>query len=121
QVSAMINLMRNLGGSIGISAVTTLIARRQQVHQYYLSRNTFEYNPFLQNLLTNMTNHFAQRSSEADAQMQAFRGIYQTVQQQASVLAYIDTFRITGVVCLLAIILLFFAKKTKGGESAAAH
>jgi MFS transporter, DHA2 family, multidrug resistance protein len=33
QVSAMTNLMRNMGGSIGISAVTTLLARRQQIHQ----------------------------------------------------------------------------------------
>src|SRR5262249_10390600 len=39
QVSALTNLMRNIGGSIGISAVTTLLAQRQQVHQAYLVHN----------------------------------------------------------------------------------
>jgi len=42
QVSAMTNLMRNVGGSIGISTVTTLIARGAQAHQDYLARNTFQ-------------------------------------------------------------------------------
>ena len=47
QVSGLLNLMRNLGGSVGISAVTTLIARRQQEHQFYLARNTFAANPHI--------------------------------------------------------------------------
>jgi DHA2 family multidrug resistance protein len=41
QISGLVNLMRNMGGSIGISAATTLIARHQQIHQFHLVRNTF--------------------------------------------------------------------------------
>ena len=117
----MVNLIRNLGGSIGISAVTTLVAQRQQVHQHYLARNTYEYNPQFQSLLGQMCAHFGERSGEAQAHLQALRSIYATVQQQAKVVAYIDTFWITGTVCLLATGLLFFARKAKPGQAPAGH
>ena len=111
----MVNLIRNLGGSIGISAVTTLVAQRQQVHQHYLARNTYEYNPQFQSLLAQMSAHFDERSGEAQAHLQALRSIYATVQH------YIDTFWITGTVCLLATGLLFFARKAKPGQAPAGH
>jgi DHA2 family multidrug resistance protein len=121
QVSGMINLMRNLGGSIGISAVTTLLARRQQVHQLYLSRNTSIYGPRLEAALQQMTMHFRQRTGAAHALQQAHGQMYAIVQRQAAVLSYIDTFWIMGTLCLLAILLLFFAKRTKPGQAAMAH
>jgi DHA2 family multidrug resistance protein len=121
QVSGLMNLMRNLGGSIGISSVTTLIARRQQVHQAYLARNTFEANPQLQHALTGITSHFRSRIGAAEATRHAYGQIYATVQRQAAVLAYIDTFWVMGALCLLAIGLLFFAKKNKPGSAAMAH
>ena len=96
QVSAMINLMRNMGGSIGISAVTTLVVRRAQVHQYYLARNTYEYNPWFQQLLSQLSARFGECTGEAEALRQSYRQAYNLVQQQATVLAYIDTFWILG-------------------------
>jgi MFS transporter, DHA2 family, multidrug resistance protein len=84
--------MRNVGGSIGISAVTTLVVRRQQVHQHYLARNTFESNPDLQQVLTQMTARFQARTGSAEAMRQAYGRIYGLVQRQTSVLAYIHTF-----------------------------
>jgi DHA2 family multidrug resistance protein len=121
QVSGLVNLMRNIGGSIGISAATTLIARRQQAHQIYLARDTFLYNPRLQHALTGLSHVFGARSGPAQAQRQSYMLIYRTVQRQAAVLAYIDTFWILGAVCLFAILLLFFAKKNKPGAAAMAH
>jgi hypothetical protein len=50
--------MRKMGGSIGISAVTTLLARRQQLHQDYLARKTFQYNPGRDGALTARCNAF---------------------------------------------------------------
>jgi DHA2 family multidrug resistance protein len=111
QVSGLMNLMRNLGGSIGISAVTTSIARRQQVHQAYLARNTFEFNPHLQQTLAEMTSRFSARFGPAEATRRAYGEIYASVQSQAAVLAYIDTFWIMATVCILAIGLLFLAKR----------
>jgi MFS transporter, DHA2 family, multidrug resistance protein len=121
QVSAMTNLMRNIGGSIGISAVTTLVQRREQVHQYYLAKNTYEYSPQLQQLLSQLTERLGERTGQTEALRQAYGEIYRFIQLQASVLAYIDTFWILGGFCLVAVLLLFFAKKTKPGSAAAAH
>lgn len=121
QVSGMINLMRNVGGSIGISAATTLIARRAQVHQVYLARNAFSSNPRLQPMLDQMATHFGTRSGPAHAMQQAYANVYAMIQRQAAVLAYIDTFWVMGGLCFLAIGLLFFAKKNKPGAAAMAH
>jgi DHA2 family multidrug resistance protein len=101
--------------------VTTLLARRQQMHQVYLARNLFEYNPRLQQALTQMTNLFTARSGEAQAQREAYGQLYRNVQRQASVLAYTDIFWIFGSLALLSIVLVFFAKKTKPGQAAMSH
>jgi DHA2 family multidrug resistance protein len=121
QVSAMINLMRNIGGSVGISAVETLIARRQQVHQDYLARNTFQGNPQFRQLLQQMTDHLSDHSGGTHAMRQAYDQIYGMLQRQASVLAYVDTFWIMGILSLLALGLLFLAKKNKPGTGVMAH
>ncbi len=121
QVSGLINLMRNMGGSIGISAVTTLIVRRQQVHQNYLARNTLEYNPHFRQFVTDLTARFQSRTGSVEAMRQAYGRIYAMVQRQASVLAYIDTFWILATMCILAIGLLFLAKKSKPGQAAMGH
>jgi len=121
QVSGLLNLMRNLGGSVGISTVTTLLARRQQEHQVYLTRHTFAANPQVQKTLAAMTSRFSSRSGTADATRHVYGHIYATVQRQAAVLAYIDTLWIMGALCLLAIGLLFFARKNKPGSAAMAH
>jgi DHA2 family multidrug resistance protein len=115
------NLMRNLGGSVGISAATTLIARRQQVHQAYLARNTFQHNPQLQHALTGIAQRLTPGLGAAEAMKRAYGQIYGIVQRQAAVLAYIDTFWIMGSLCLLAVGLLFFARKNKPGAGAMAH
>jgi len=121
QVSGMINLMRNMGGSIGISAVTTLLVRRAQVHQVYLAHNTFAGNPRLHEAITGMASRFAQRAGDVQAQHQAYAALYRTVGRQARVLAYMDAFQIMGIICFAALPLLLLAKKPKPGQAAAAH
>jgi DHA2 family multidrug resistance protein len=121
QVSAMINRMRNMGGSIGISAVTTLIERRTQVHQAYLVHNISSASTRLQRVLAEMTAHFATRTGEVEATRQAYARIYEELGRQATMLAYIDTFHVMGVVCLVAIGLLLVARKTNPGSAPVAH
>ena len=121
QVSGMVNLMRNIGGSVGISAATTLLARREQAHQVYLAAKTFQYNPRLQEIITQMTSRAQTRSDPTLALRQTYGRLYFTVQRQASVLAYIDVFQIMGAACLLVMLLLFLAKPNKPGTAAMAH
>ena len=121
QISGLMNLMRNVGGSVGISAVTTLLARRQQLHQNYLAQHTFQYNPRLQAALSRMTTHFQDRVDQHHAIELAYGQLYQSVQRQASVLAYVDVFWILGTLCLAAIALVFFANRSKPGQAAMGH
>ena len=121
QVSAMTNLMRNIGGSIGISAVTTLLARRQQTHQVFLASHIYPSNPRFQEAVSQIAARIGERTGEAQATRQAYGVIYRQVQRQAAVLAYIDILWILGTVCLVSIVFLFFAKKTKPGQARMGH
>jgi DHA2 family multidrug resistance protein len=121
QVSAMINLMRNLGGSIGISLVTTMLARRTQVHQAYLTANTYAANPRIQEALAGIAGQLGARSGPVQAARQAYGVLAAQVMRQATMLSYIDVFRLMGIICLAAMLLLFFAKKIKPGRAAMGH
>ena len=121
QVSAMVNLMRNVGGSVGISASTTLLARRQQVHQNYLVARVFDGNPHLQQVLTLLSNRLDVRGGASHASKLSYGRIFAMVQQQAAVLSYDDVFRVMGVVCLIAVAIVWLAKKSKPGQARMGH
>ena len=87
QVSGLINLMRNVGGSIGISAVTTMIARRQQVNQVNLICHTYQYHAHFQQFMTQLTHRFSEQTGAINATQRAYGQIYGTIQRQAAVLA----------------------------------
>jgi len=120
QVSAMINLLRNLGGSVGISALSTMLARRSQVHQSYLAAHTSS--PAFANVLhTAKRMFFTAGNSLPDAAKLANGELYRTVQQQATALAYIDAIRLLTVCCVLALPLIVFARRNRPGGAAMAH
>lgn len=120
QVSAMINLCRNLGGSIGISALSTLLFRRAQMHQSYLSAHTTAATMAAR---VAGTRDFLFRAGSAlpDAARQANGQIYQSLQQQASALAYVDVIRVFAVGCAVALPLLLLARRNRPGGVAMAH
>ncbi len=120
QVSAMINLCRNMGGSIGISALSTLLARRTQAHQTYLSAHT-DSPAFSAAVSSAKTLLFHSGASLPDAAMKANAEFYHTLTQQATALAYIDVIRLFALGCVLALPLLLFAQRNRGGAPAMAH
>mgnify|MGYP000571327606 CR=1 FL=1 len=106
EVSAMINLSRNIGGSVGISLVTTWLAKRQQFHQHVLISHITPYSHATKKTLHGLTQHFEKLGSNAGhATHQAYGVIYNQVQQQAAMLSYIDDYWLLGV--LLAILTPF--------------
>jgi DHA2 family multidrug resistance protein len=121
--SGIINLARNLGGSAGISFVTTMLARRAQFHQNVIVSHVTETNPIYQQYFEGakaMLIH--QGANVVDAAAKAKALIYGLVQQQATMLAYIDSFWVFAFVFVVLIPFVFLMKKTvphKG--SAAAH
>ncbi len=101
-VSAMINFMRNIGASVGTSLVTTLVARRAQVHQTYLSARLSPEDPAFQEHLQGLARQFSDAGSGAyQAHEQAYAAIYQTVQAQARTLAFIDTYALLALGAIL--------------------
>jgi DHA2 family multidrug resistance protein len=121
QVSAMINLFRNLGGSIGISAIGTLLARRTQVHQTYLAAHSSS-PAFDAALASARTLLIRAGTSIPDAIRQADAQFYRTLQQQATALAYIDSIHVFAGGCVIALPLILLAHRNRpGGAAPMAH
>jgi DHA2 family multidrug resistance protein len=108
-VSALINLGRNIGGSVGISLVTFFLARRAQVHQSVLIGHLNPYNDRFRQALRGSTQAFAAAGSSAStASAQAYALLYGSVQRQATMLAYIDCFLLLAALfgCLIPIVFI---------------
>jgi MFS transporter, DHA2 family, multidrug resistance protein len=117
--SGLMNLARNIGGSVGISLVTTMLDRRTQVHQNYLSSHLSASNPAFQSMLQGATRAMqAHGASAAYATQQAYALIENTVQRQATMLAYIDDFRLLAWAILAMIPMVFLMKKGRPGAMA---
>jgi len=117
--SGLMNLARNMGGSVGISLVTTLLDRRGQVHVNYLSRHLSASNPAFQSMMQGTTQAMrAHGANSVFATQQAYAMIEGTVQRQATMLAYIDDFRLLGFAILAMVPLVFLMKKGKPGAMA---
>jgi DHA2 family multidrug resistance protein len=120
--SGLINLARNIGGSIGISVVTTMLARRAQVHQTNLSANVHAGSAKMQAMLSGMQHMLMSRGSSAwEAARQAQGMVAGRIDQQATVLAYIDCFWLLGIAALTMIPFVFLMKRVKPGGPIAVH
>jgi MFS transporter, DHA2 family, multidrug resistance protein len=121
--SALINVARNTGGSIGISLDNNVLAHREQFHQSRLvelaNPSTSQYQNTLKQLMDYFTAH---GSSLAQAHQQAFAWIGQQVQSQASYLAYVDVFWTLTLISLAAVPLALTLRNVKrGGQAVVAH
>jgi len=117
-VAGLMNFMRNIGSSVGTSLVTTLIARRAQVHQVYLVGNITPGATTLSDAAAGLTARvIASGVDAAQAGRVAYALIYRTVITQATTLAYIDTYIFLGTIALVMFVLAFFVKKNElGGQ-----
>jgi DHA2 family multidrug resistance protein len=114
------NLMRNVGGSFGIAAVTTMLARGAQAHQAAMVSHLTPYDPVFRERLREMVANFTAHANVVTATQQAYAAMYQTLVRQATLLAYIDIFRILALICLICLPagLLFKKVKARGGPAA---
>jgi len=121
-VAGLINFVRNMGSSFGTSAVTTILARRAQVHQVMLANYTSLSVPEFKASAGALASQLS-RSGAGDAQISAYARIYQSMKDQASALSYIDTFWMLGIATSVMFVLSFFLKKnnTKAKVQTLAH
>jgi DHA2 family multidrug resistance protein len=117
-VSGMTNLARNIGGSVGISMVTTILAQRAQHHQDTLRSKMTLFDPGFRASLDSMTRTLAAKgASMADATQQAYGRLYLTLQGQANVLSYIDVAWVFAIICIVVVPWAFAMRKPdSGGE-----
>jgi DHA2 family multidrug resistance protein len=109
--SGLYNLMRNLGGSIGIAFVTTMLARGAQVHQSLMVGHLAPDNPAFVQQLAAAKNVLGQQTDSVSATKQAYSGLYSLLDQQAHLWAFVDNFYIFGLLALGGIPLIFLFKR----------
>lgn len=116
--SGIINLARNVGGSVGISLSTAFISRISQKKQAHLVGHVSNFNPTYHSALRHMTKALAGHGGLYSATIRAQALIYKQVQGQAHVLAYVDVFRTLSLMFLIMVPVVFLMKHTDPRQQA---
>ncbi len=120
--SGLYNLLRNIGGSIGISVVNTIVTRHEQTHRSELVASLSPGRITVDQTLQGTQQFLATRgASSTTALQQAYALINLTLTGQARLWAYVDDFRYMALVCFGCVPIVFLLKKAvgKGGPTAA--
>jgi len=119
--TSIFNLMRNIGGSIGIAVSATMLSRRRQMYTNILGSHVTPYRPESQRMLDQISSALMASGSDAvTARRRAEAVIFGMVQRQASVLSFVHIFRILGGVFLLILPLVWMAKSPRLGKTRSA-
>jgi MFS transporter, DHA2 family, multidrug resistance protein len=124
QASALMNVARNLGGSIGISLANVVLVQRTQFHQSRLAENTVPSSPVFHSTVQQLTHYFMSQGASADAANgQAMGLIGRLIQTQATILAYIDVFHVCAVAAavMIPLVLIVVRRVQIRGAPAAGH
>jgi MFS transporter, DHA2 family, multidrug resistance protein len=112
--TGIINLARNIGASVGIATVTTMLERRTQAHQARLAEHVNTFSAAYHNMVNGTQLRLVSTGSGlAHAASQAEQLIYSAVQRQAAMLGFIDNFKMLGVVFFAVIPVLLLLKKPR--------
>src|SRR5437660_1531475 len=124
--TSLFNLMRNIGASIGIAMVTTLVARHAQVHTNVLGAHVTNFDTAARNSLESMKNALiAGGMDPPTAARQAYAGMFGMVQRHAAMLSYVDAFFLLSVMFIAMLPLVLIMKRpghaVGGAAEAMAH
>jgi DHA2 family multidrug resistance protein len=111
--SALFNLVRNVGGSIGISFVNTIAARHLQTHTNELSRSLVGTRHVVQNEVSALTSAMTRHAGPHLAMQRAYSELAHTLANQAQTMAFADDFRYLAVISMGCAAAVFILKKTK--------
>jgi len=109
--TGLFNMLRNIGGSIGIAMATTALIRRSALHQTYLGANLSPNSQILQKKSAAIAGYLAHRLGPAQARPGSFGVIYSLMEQQSALLAYVDIFRWTAVLAFFCAGAVWLFKK----------
>jgi len=117
--SGLYNLMRNLGGSIGIAFVTTMLARGAQTHQALMVGHLTPGDPAFTRQFSAAKSVLGHQTDPVTATRQAYNAVYSLLDQQAHLWAFVDNFYMFGLLALCGIPLIFLFKRVQYAKKSA--
>jgi DHA2 family multidrug resistance protein len=120
--TSIFNLMRNIGASVGIASVTTVVARSGQQHTNTLIANVTQYSESVQQMLRSLTAMFISKGSDPHtAAQQAYAAISGMIGQQSAMISFVNAFRLLGImfICMLPLVLIMRRPKHTAGPGMA--
>jgi DHA2 family multidrug resistance protein len=121
--SGLFNMMRNLGGAVGIALLQTVLTKREQYHSNVLMQSVSVFEQATRTRLEQLTQYFVNHGilDHAEALHRAYVAIGRIVQKQAYILAFSDTFYLLGMALIVALLAVLFLKKPGQTSPGAAH
>jgi MFS transporter, DHA2 family, multidrug resistance protein len=116
-IAGMLNFMRNLGSSVGTSMVTTLVARRAQVHQVTLVAHTYASNRRFTGQVESLARRYGLNGPRTAGDKAAYAMMYRALIAQATTLAYLDTFALLAALAAVMCVVSFVLRKNELGRS----
>jgi DHA2 family multidrug resistance protein len=115
--TGLFNMLRNIGGSIGISMATTALIRRAALHQNEIGAGLSPSNPILQQRTLALGHYLSRQIGPAQARGGAFGMLYGLMQQQSALMAYVDIFRWTALLAFFCAAAAWLFKKPAKGSA----
>lgn len=109
--SGIFNLLRNVGGSVGISTAQTLLTRRADLHQMQISGSVPMSDYWLQQRIANLSSFLSKGLGPSSGSSGAYATIYRQIEQQASLWAFVDVFRWTALLAFLCAAVVWLFRK----------
>ncbi|MGY4284595.1 DHA2 family multidrug resistance protein [Bradyrhizobium sp. LM2.7] len=121
--SGLFNMMRNLGGAVGIALLQTVLTKREQYHSNVLMQSVSMFEQATRTRLEQLTQYFVNHGilDRSDATHRAYVTVGHIVQKQAYIQAFSDTFYLLGVALIVALIAALFLKKPGHVSAGGAH
>jgi MFS transporter, DHA2 family, multidrug resistance protein len=121
--SGLFNMMRNLGGAVGIAVLQTVLTKREQYHSNVLTHSVSLFEQATRTRIDQLTQYFASHgvADHAEATHRAIVAIGAVVQKQAFILAFSDTFYLLGLALIVALAATMLLKKPGHLQGGGAH
>jgi MFS transporter, DHA2 family, multidrug resistance protein len=121
--TSLFNLMRNIGGSVGIAVTGTMLARNSKATTAILSANVTPYDPATQSMLAQMKGAFMAAGADATtATARAYAAMAGLLQRQAAMVAFVGIFQLLGLMFIVLVPLVLLMKRPRrAGAPAGAH
>jgi DHA2 family multidrug resistance protein len=120
--SALFNIARNLGGSVGTALLSTMITQREQFHDFRIGERVTAYSLQVQRFLTAQAAHYDQLGGDpAMAMKRAYKSLQSAVQLSSFVMAFSECFLVVGCVLLAGSLVVWFCHKAKAGTAGGGH